>query len=254
MAEPMVRLESNGDIAIISLDRPARHNALVPELLCALLEALDSAAVRSATALVLRAEGRSFSTGGDLLGFLEHRASIGDYAARLVGLLNEAIMAIYRLGAPSICAVQGPVCGGSLGLLLACDRVVMRRDVTVRPWYATVGFSPDGGWTALLPDIIGARLAAQWLCSDAARDAASCLALGLADELVAQDPTAAAVAWARDVAASSRGSQRATLALLKGDADSIAERLEAERTAFVRQVETPQALQGIERFLGRKLQ
>lgn len=254
MVPIMVRQELHGDIAVVSLDRPARHNALVPELLHELLEALDSAAVRSAAALVLRAEGRSFSTGGDLLGFFEHRASLADYAARLVGLLNETILAIYRLEAPSVCAVRGQVSGGALGLLLACDRVVMQRDVTIRPWYGTVGFSPDGGWTALLPDIIGARLTAQWLCSDATRDAASCLELGLADELVGEDPTATAMAWARDVAALSRGSQRATHALLKGDAGALAERLEAERTAFIHQVQTTQALQGIERFLGRKLQ
>jgi enoyl-CoA hydratase/carnithine racemase len=254
MADPMVRLESIGGVAVLSLDRPARHNALVPELLGELLEALDSAAVRGAAALVLRAEGRSFSTGGDLLGFYEHRASLADYAARLVGLLNQAILAIYRLETPSVCAVQGPVSGGSLGLLLACDRVVMQRGVTVRPWYGTVGFSPDGGWTALLPDLIGSRLTAQWLASDVERDAASCLGIGLAHELVAQDPTAVAMTWARGVAALSRDSQRAALALLKTDAAVVAERLEAERTAFVRQVQTTEALQGIERFLGRKPQ
>lgn len=115
----MVRLERNGAVAIVSLDRPARHNALVPELLGALLEALDSTAVRNAAALVLR----------------------------------------------------------------ACDRVVMQRNVTVRPWCATLGFSPDGGWTAV-----------------------------------------------------------------------VAERLEAERAAFVRQVQTQEALHGMERFLGRKPQ
>lgn len=250
----MVRQELIGDVAVLSLDRPARHNALVPELLGELLEALDSAAVRGAAALVLRAEGRSFSTGGDLLGFHEHRASLPDYAALLVGMLNQAILAIYRLEAPSVCAVQGPVSGGSLGFLLACDRVVMQRDVTVRPWYGTVGFSPDGGWTALLPDLIGSRLTAQWLDSDVERDAASCLEIGLAHELVAQDPTAAAMAWTRDVVALSRDSQRVPSTLRKVDADLVAGRLEAERTAFVRQVQTTEALQGIERFLGRKPQ
>ena len=250
----MVRLESIGDVAVLSLDRPARHNALVPELLGELLEARDSAAVRGAAALVLRAEGRSFSTGGDLLGFLEHRASLADYAARLVGLLNQAILAICRLETPSVCAVQGLVSGGSLGLLLACDRIVMQRDVTVRPWYGTVGFSPDGGWTALLPDLIGSRLTAQWLASDIERDAASCLEIGLAHELGAQDPTAAAMAWARDVVALSRDGQRVTGALRKADAGVVAKGLEAERSAFVRQVQTTEALQGIERFLGRKPQ
>jgi 2-(1,2-epoxy-1,2-dihydrophenyl)acetyl-CoA isomerase len=252
MTEALVRRESEGAIAIVTLNRPARHNALVPQLLSALLEALDDEVVRNAGVLVLRAAGRSFSTGGDLLGFFRHRDSIAAYAAQLVGLLNEVILAIYRLPVPAVCAVQGQVCGGALGLLLACDRIVMQRDVTVRPWYGVVGFSPDGGWTALLPDIIGARQAAQWLCSDASHDAATCLDLGLAHEVVVADPTAAALAWARKVAALHAGSVRAVRSLLQADAGAVAARLEAERAAFVRQVQTPEALQGIAHYLGRK--
>ena len=128
MTEPLVRQARDGDVAIVTLNRPARHNALVPELLTALLAALDDVAAGDAAALVLASEGRSFSTGGDLRGFLEHRESIGAYADLLVGLLNDVILALYRLPFPTVCAVSGQVCGGSLGLLLACDRVVMQQD------------------------------------------------------------------------------------------------------------------------------
>ena len=154
MTESLVRQARDGDVAIVTLNRPARHNALVPELLTALLAALDDVAAGDAAALVLASEGRSFSTGGDLSGFLEHRESIGAYAERLVGLLNEVILALHRLPFPTVCAVSGQVCGGSLGLLLACDRVVMQQDAGIAPWYRAVGFSPDGGWAAMLPEVI----------------------------------------------------------------------------------------------------
>lgn len=247
MTESLVRLALEGGVAQITLDRPSRHNALVPDLLIALLHALDEVAARGAAALVLGAEGRSFSTGGDLRGFFEHRDSIGTYADRLVGLLNDVILAIHRLPLPTVCAVRGQVCGGSLGLLLACDRIVMQPGASIAPWYGAVGFSPDGGWTAMLPGVIGRRQAAQWLLSNERCDAVRCLELGLAQE-VASDAPAAGLTWAREAAMLSRSATRETVSLLRGD-EGLAERLEAEKTAFVRQIRSPKALAGIERFL-----
>ncbi|HEY5776542.1 MAG TPA: enoyl-CoA hydratase/isomerase family protein, partial [Xanthomonadales bacterium] len=154
-AERLVTLERRGPIALVSLNRPARHNALVPELLAELLQVLGDPVCQDAAVVVLRAEGRSFSTGGDLYGFRQQRETIGTYAYGLVGQLNEVILAIYAHPAAVVCSVHGQVTGGSLGLLLAADHVIMRRGASITPYYSVVGFSPDGGWTALLPDIIG---------------------------------------------------------------------------------------------------
>ena len=143
MSKDLVTMQQHGTVTVLSLNRPDRHNALVPELLSSLLLALESDDCNNAAAVVLRAEGRSFSTGGDLLRFHEHRDTIGDYAHELLGLLNKVIITIYNYPVPVICAVQGQVTGGSLGLLLAADRVVMNRDAKITPWYARVGFSPD---------------------------------------------------------------------------------------------------------------
>ena len=252
MTEPLVRQTRDSDVAIVTLNRPARHNALVPELLTALMAALDDVAAGDAAALVLSAEGRSFSTGGDLCGFFEHRESIGAYAERLVGLLNDVILALYRLPFPTVCAVSGQVCGGSLGLLLACDRVVMQQDAGIAPWYRAVGFSPDGGWIAMLPDVIGRRQAADWIMTDARYESARCLELGLAQEVVAGDALPIALNWAREAATMSRGGARGTVSLLRGDDEALARRLEAEKAAFVRQVRSPEAQAGIERFLHRE--
>ena len=150
MTEPPVKLSRRGKIATITLNRPARHNALVPELLSGLLGAIEHDDCQSAAAVILRAEGRSFSTGGDLLEFKHHCDNIGDYSRKLVGQLNRVILAMYAHPAPIVCAVHGQVTGGSLGLLLAADWVIMHREVMITPYYVAVGFSPDGGWTALL--------------------------------------------------------------------------------------------------------
>ena len=249
MAEPLVTIERHGAVAAITLNRPARHNALVPGLLTELLESLKGEPIAGAGALVLAAEGRSFSTGGDLLGFHEHRDTIGEYAEQLVGLLNDVILALYDLPLAAVCAVNGQVCGGSLGLLLGCGRVVMQRDASVTPWYGAVGFSPDGGWTAMLPDIIGARPAAQWLADNARHDAARCLDLGLADQVVDTDAMAAALAWASEAAITEPGSAANARSRRHGDSAGLAGRLAAEKREFVRQVRTAEARRGIERYL-----
>jgi len=249
--QPLVTLQRRGAVALISLNRPARHNALVPGLLDALVQALGHPDSQSAAALVLRAEGRSFSTGGDLAGFLDNRETIASYAHGLVGQLNAAIVAIYTHPAPVVCAVQGQVTGGSLGLLLASDHVIMRRGVTITPFYSVVGFSPDGGWTAMLPDIIGRQRTMDWLASNASHDADTCLALGLAHQVADDDCDAAALQWAGRVAEKNAGCMARTRRLLNADIDVLRRRLEAERENFVVQVQTRSALDGIDLFLRR---
>ncbi len=249
--EPLVKLQRRDGIALVSLNRPARHNALVPELLAALLQTLAQPDCQHAAVVILRAEGRSFSTGGDLAGFRDHRATIGTYAHELVGQLNQVILAIYTHPAPIVCAVQGQVTGGSLGLLLAADHVIMRRGATITPYYSVVGFSPDGGWTALLPGIIGRQQTMHWLANNASFDADTCLALGLVQQVVEDDCDAAALGWAQSVAEKQAGSVTRSRKLLNTDSEGLRRRLEAERENFVSQIQTQPALDGIDLFLRR---
>lgn len=252
MTEPPVKLSRRGKIATITLNRPARHNALVPELLSGFLGAIEHDDCQSAAAVILRAEGRSFSTGGDLLGFKHHSDNIGDYSRKLVGQLNRGILAMYAHPAPIVCAVHGQVTGGSLGLLLAADWVIMHRGVTITPYYAAVGFSPDGGWTALLPDIIGRQQTMDWLANNASYDADTCLSLGLVHQVIENDCDAAALAWAERVAEMQSASVTGAGRLLNTNIEALRLRLQAELETFVIQIQTQQALDGINDFLRRQ--
>ena len=93
MTEQLVTLEVTGSSTVIRLNRPARHNALVPELLVELLDAVNDARSQRARTLILAAEGRSFSTGGDLLGFWQHRDNIAEYAQHLVRTYRQHTLA-----------------------------------------------------------------------------------------------------------------------------------------------------------------
>ena len=249
MAESLVKLSRQGPVAILSLNRAKRHNALVPELLLKLLEKLRSDECQEAGAVMLRAEGRSFSTGGDMLAFQQNRARIRDYATEVVELLNQAILAIYTNTSPVVCSVQGQVTGGSLGFLLASDWVVMHQKATITPWYTTVGFSPDGGWAAMLPDIIGRQQATDWLAENACHDADTCQKLGLVQKVVSTGCDAVAFDWALQVAIQQTDGRARHHILPLTEPRSLELRLELECKAFVEQVQTSQARDGIDRFL-----
>ncbi len=249
----LVLSDKAGPVAILTLNRAERHNSLVPSLLEEMLRAL--AAIRedaSLRAAVLLANGPSFSTGGDVLGFYEQMHDLEPYASLIVGLLNEVILSMVELPVPIVAAVHGIVTGGSLGLVLGSDVVLVAPAASFTPYYSVVGFSPDGGWSAMLPTMIGPKRTAEILMCNQTITAEQAVAWGLANRLVpAERIYAEAVAVARDIAAHKKGSIGQIKRLINLGSDDLAARLEAERTRFVSQVVTQEAREGIVAFQER---
>ena len=250
----LVLTEQVGAVAIVTLNRPERHNSLVPAFLGEILAALEGiGAEPGLRAVVLKANGRSFSTGGDVGGFDAHRDDLVAYARTLVGLLNQVILALVDLPQPVVAAVHGIVTGGALGLVLGSDVVLVAPEVSFAPYYCVVGFGPDGGWTAILPDVIGPRRAAEVLLRNLTIDAEQAVAWGLANQIVPADEIHdEALRIAQEIAAKKPGSVRHTKRLLGLARGNLAARLEAERAHFVAQIETDEARQGIAAFLGER--
>jgi len=252
----LVQLDFAEDYATLTLNRPHRHNSLVPELVESLLAHAESLAARSdLTAVLLQAEGPSFSTGGDVAGFYEQpRAQRRAYAERLVGGLNRAILALYDLPMPLLGRVHGPITGGSLGLLLACDLVAVSDRAFLQSYYVEVGFSPDGGWSALLPGRIGEAAAREIQLLNQRVPADRMHSLGLA-QAVAEDAALDGIlhTWLRDLRYKQRLGVSATKrALLPPDRRAhIAAALDAEKTAFLALIDRPETEAGMARFLKR---
>lgn len=253
----LVRVAHAGPVATLTLARPAMHNALVPDLLLDLCVALEQIGRRGETrAVVLAADGEAFSIGGDMRRFAAEMAgpALQTYAAELVGLLNQAVLALLRLPQPVVAAVHGHVTGGSLGLLLACDLAVMADDAVLKAHYATAGFTPDGGWTALLPRLVGTRRAAACLMLNRSLDARQALDWGVVNELAPSSEVAAAAQQAAErIAASPEATMRAAKRLLAPDTAlaGIESALEAERQRFVAAIVEPAARAGVADFLRR---
>lgn len=249
-----VRVHDDGPVRVVTMDRRRRHNALVPELIDDMRAAVaQTAADTEVRALVLAAEGRNFSTGGDVAEFATRTgADRVEYSRRIVGGLNALILDLMRLDIPVVAAVQGAVTGGSLGLVLAADVVLLSPDATFTPYYVDVGFSPDGGWTAILPDRIGQARALVIQLDNATIDAATAVEWGMAAAVVPGDVLRAAVEQAQRYAAKKPGSIAATKRQVRGDLTVLAERLETELENFVEQIGTDDAAAGMAAFLGRR--
>lgn len=255
MSEALAPIDVADGVATLTLNRPARHNALVPELIDALDAALDSLAATPPAILVLRGAGRSFSTGGDVAAFASlPRGARRAYAAGLVGALNQAILKLLALPCPVIAAVHGPVTGGSCGLLFASDLVAMGPRGFLQSYYADVGFSPDGGWTALLPERIGPARAGAIQMLNRRIGAGEAVALGIAQAAPAEDEFEAVIAgWLAALRGKVGPSLAATRALLMPPERlrAVADGLERERLSFLDLIETDETEAGMARFLAR---
>ncbi|KPQ05757.1 MAG: Enoyl-CoA hydratase/carnithine racemase [Rhodobacteraceae bacterium HLUCCA12] len=242
-----VTLHETGGVAWLTLNRPDRCNALDDALLSDLVAALDR--LDAPHALVLRAAGRHFSTGGDVARFAKAVASGqgAAYAQTVVGTLNRAIERLAALPCPVIAQVQGALTGGALGLVLAADLVVMDPRAFVQPFYTVVGFAPDGGWTAMLPDRIGAHRARAIQLLNQRIPADQAQALGLA-QAVSDDPAAVTDEWLAVLGGHVPGALALTRRLTT-DLPALKAGLEAERAAFVDRIETDEVRDGMARFL-----
>jgi 2-(1,2-epoxy-1,2-dihydrophenyl)acetyl-CoA isomerase len=256
--EPPVLVERRGAVARLTLNRPDRHNALVPDLVHGLRDAVLGLEAMAPAAVVLAGAGRSFSTGGDVAGFLAQaersRAALVDYAQALVGGLHDTILALLHLEVPVIARVQGAVTGGSAGLVLAADLVAMAEDAFLQPWYAAVGFGPDGGWTALVPERVGTGRAMAVQALNQRIGAAEAVGLGLATAVVAAaDLDATVDGWADEIVARSGPSLAAARRGIWDEEriGAVRRRLEGERERFVALIDRPETIAGMRRFVAR---
>ncbi len=172
-------LQSGEGFARVTMQAP-RANALEPELLTALHDALDQVE-RSGIQKVLITGGRNFSTGGDVARFFaaSQAGEAETYSHEVVPVLQSLVLRMITMPAIFATALRGAATGGSAGMLFASDLAVAAPDTFVQPYYGVMGFAPDGGWAALLPDLIGGAAARSWLLANQRQGADDLLRLGL---------------------------------------------------------------------------
>lgn len=168
--EPSVLRDTlaDGRIAVLTLNRPQRRNALGPEEWQQISHALQDIRVDPAVRVVLlRGSGGSFSAGGDLASMPERLK--WPLSVRTQQLVRDAqvIRQIVDFDRPVVAAIEGPCMGAGLALALACDLRVAATSAALGAVFHRVGLSADFGLSWLLPRVVGpARAAELLLCAD----------------------------------------------------------------------------------------
>jgi len=192
-----VSVAMDGHVALVTLNRPP-HNFVSVEFMRDLADAMDAVdANDEARAIVLQAEGRSFSGGADFSSPTDRVANGMDG----VNALYDQAVRLYSVEKPIIAAVQGAAVGAGLGLALVADFRVVSPEARFAANFVKLGFHPGFGISHALPGIVGQQKAALMMLTGRRIKGEEALAWGLADELVpAEELRAAALRLAQEIA------------------------------------------------------
>jgi 2-(1,2-epoxy-1,2-dihydrophenyl)acetyl-CoA isomerase len=204
---PLVTYETVGDVAVVTLDRPASLNALTADMVDQLAEALLRAITEDVGAAVLAGNGRAFCAGHDL-------DEVQDPAQRSANRrdlerIQDVTRLLVRSPHPVVAAVQGYALGAGLEFVLGCDLVVAARGTQLGFPEVEVGLSVTGGATRILPVTVGPAVAKELVLLGERFPAERAQVLGLVNVVVEADELmGTALGYARRLAARPRESLR----------------------------------------------
>eukprot|EP00041_Stephanoeca_diplocostata_P015017 m.283956 g.283956 ORF g.283956 m.283956 type:complete len:306 (-) comp19893_c0_seq1:240-1157(-) len=185
---PAVTLEetNNGMFANVTLSRPEKHNCLSPDVMDGLVSTLTELSARNKKlrGVFLKADGKSFCSGGDL----KHMRATADFthaeneadAMRLSGVFD----ALYTFPAPVIAMVAGNTFGGGLGLISACDMAFATQACKFAFTEVKLGVIPATICPYVLAKV-GAPILRRYFLTAEIFDTAAAVSMGLVNEAVA---------------------------------------------------------------------
>lgn len=180
-----ITVERKDGLAVVSLNRPDKLNALTLEMRTDLLAAFrDFQTDPEVRAVLLRAEGRAFCAGADISTM--GKDDVWGDRARLYRA-HQMILAIYNCEKPVVAAVRGPAVGIGLSLALACDVVLLSETAKLGQVFRKIGLAPDGGAAFFLQNLIGRQRATDLAFTARLVPAQEALALGLASQVHPDD-------------------------------------------------------------------
>lgn len=182
----MIRIEDEGDVRVVTLDRPERRNAVTAEG----LDALETAVVDcTAPVIYLQGAGDGFCAGADL-DEVSTVAETGDVEA-FVRRGQRVADAIENAASVVVAGIDGAARGGGVELALACDMRLATPEATFGEPGVTFGLFGAWGGTARLPEVVGLGDALDFSLSGRVIDAEEALRIGLVSRVV-DDPRAVA--------------------------------------------------------------
>lgn len=249
-----VHIVRDGAVAIVTLNRPDRRNALDRMLERDLIATLEQVATDDhIRAVVLTGAGPTFCAGADLTTMDDARDE--EYARRHIievyGRITELLLTMPK---PVLAAVNGIAAGAGCSIALACDLRVMTDESGFVLAFSNIGLVPDAGSTWLLARQVGYSRAFELAAGGRRITADRCYELGLVNKVVSHgELMEAAIAWAKRLAA--RPTQ--TLAFTKQALQAaltttLKEALALEADLQVRCLQSEDFREGVAAFLQKR--
>ena len=257
--EPWLLTSIENGVACATLNRPEARNALALELRLDLMAFLESLRTRTdVRVLLIQAAGKSFIAGGDIKVFArglemspEDRSADMKMRATGAGGLSALIQTLPQ---PVIVAARGFAVGVGASVVFAADLAMVSENTKVGLTHVTLGISPDGAGTFLLPRLVGMKRAAQIALLGEMMDAGELLGMGLVNWVVPDGELEdRAMALARKLADGAPVAQQETKRLLHGAlAREIDGQVAAEAESLARCALTGDYAEGLRAILDRR--
>jgi enoyl-CoA hydratase/carnithine racemase len=250
-----LKIEADGPVGTLTLNRPDDMNAMDPELIFELTVAAAWLADRAPfRALIVTGEGRAFSAGGDVnwfkKGLDDPDHDLPSDVRRGAEVLHQAIVDFRRIPYPVIGAVNGAAAGAGFSLALMCDLRIASEQAFFVVAYGRIGASPDGGMTYFLPRVVGPAKALELALTDPVIDAQAALEAGIVSEVVpAEKLLPAARERAAELATKAPHYVRmAKLLLQQSIENSLTDHLQLERHGIADSMATEDLRRGVTAF------
>ena len=181
-----IKVEFDGGVVTITLNRPEKLNAFAGHMRRDLAEALERAGSDpEVRVVVLTGAGRAFCTGADVarMSELMERGEAEEFR-RLLGAGRRVLTAMRQMLKPVVAAVNGPAYGAGFNLVLASDIRVAAESATFSQSFVKVGLHPDWGGSFFLPRAVPPNIACEMFFLGDAVDARRAHELGLVNRVV----------------------------------------------------------------------
>jgi enoyl-CoA hydratase/carnithine racemase len=226
-----VTVEVTDHVALVTINRPEKRNALTQGMYATLADALEQAdGDLNTRVMVITGTGNSFTAGNDLADFI---------GGGNLDQVQRFLMAIASAQVPLVAAVNGLAIGVGLTMLLHCDLVYVEPDASLFAPFVDLGLVPEAGSSLLLPRVVGERRASELILGGRRIDGTEAVSWGLANGL-ATPVLDRALDVARQIAAQPPRATRTSKALLRSNEMTVSGRMAEEMSAFL------VALQGTE--------
>jgi enoyl-CoA hydratase len=248
--EEVVAYERDGHVAVITLRRPDRLNAIDAAVNRELVEAVRRLdADPDARVGILRGEGRAFCSGADL-------STVAEGGGESLGSAEQSFAGFVSMprATPIVASVHGYALAGGLELALACDVVVAAEGTWFGLPEVTRGLIPAAGGAIRLPRLVPEKRALEIILTGRRFDADEALALGLVSRVVpGEDLASATRALADAIAVNAPAAVRESLALVRATRGlTEAEAWDHSASAWRAVLATDDAREGAQAFLERR--